>query len=78
MGVVKCTTYIGVERVVTHCVVVAAIYVVKQGEHSNGRVERAGSVAEKPCSANGRILVCSVEKQCAGADACVEAGRSVA
>ncbi len=42
MGVVERTADVGQERAVTDCVVVAAIYVVKQGKRSNGRVEAAG------------------------------------
>ena len=38
MSVVECTTYIGEERAVTDCVVVAAICVLRQRIGANGRV----------------------------------------
>ena len=78
MGVVECTTYIGQECAVTHCVVFAAVSVGKQGERSNARVFGAGGVTEKRPRANGRIFASGVDQERHGADTSVEVSVGVA
>jgi hypothetical protein len=56
----------------TQCDVAVAGRVFKKRKRSIGRVSGAGSVTQKGSGASGRVFVCGIGKECAGAKGCVE------
>src|SRR6266545_2192831 len=56
MGVVECTTYIGEERAVADCVVVAAGSVVPERLRPNGHVKVASGVVGKRPRTNRHVI----------------------